>query len=43
MVHLGPCCTAWRERNMRYPANTWIEVVVTRLKEVAEVWFNGES
>ena len=30
-------------RLMRYPANTWIEVVATRLTEAAEAWFNGES
>ena len=30
-------------RLMRYPAETWIEVVATRLTEAAEAWFNGES
>ena len=30
-------------RLMRYPTNTWIEVVATRLMEVAKAWFNGES
>ena len=30
-------------RLMRYPADTWIEVVATRLTEAAEAWFNGES
>ena len=28
---------------MRYPADTWIEVVATRLTDAAEAWFNGES
>ena len=28
---------------MRYPTDTWIEVVATRLTEAAEAWFNGES
>ena len=28
---------------MRYPADTWIEVVATCCTEVAEAWFNGES
>ena len=28
---------------MRYPVDTWIEVVATRLTEAAEAWFNGES
>ena len=30
-------------RLMRYPVDTWIEVVATRLTEAAEAWFNGES
>ena len=30
-------------RLMRYPADTWIEVVATRLTEAAEAWFNGKS
>ena len=30
-------------RLMRYPTDTWIEVVATRLTEAAEAWFNGES
>ena len=30
-------------RLMHYLANTWIEVVATRLTEVVEAWFNGES
>ena len=30
-------------RLMRYPADTWIEVVATCLTEAAEAWFNGES
>ena len=28
---------------MRYPTDTWIEVVATRLTDAAEAWFNGES
>ena len=28
---------------MRYPVDTWIEVVATHLTETAEAWFNGES
>ena len=28
---------------MCYPADTWIEVMATRLIETAEAWFNGES
>ena len=28
---------------MRYPSNTWIEVVLTRLAKTAEARFNGES
>ena len=28
---------------MRYPVDTWIEVVATRLTEAAKAWFNGES
>ena len=28
---------------MCYPADTWIEVVATRLMDAAEAWFNGES
>ena len=30
-------------RLMHYPAETWVEVVATRLTEAAEAWFNGES
>ena len=30
-------------RLMRYPADTWIEVVATRLTKAAESWFKGES
>ena len=30
-------------RLMRYPVDTWIEVVATRLKKAVEAWFNGES
>ena len=30
-------------RLMRYPADTWIEVIATRLTEAAKAWFNGES
>ena len=28
---------------MCYHADTWIEVVATRLTDAAEAWFNGES